>query len=133
MVWFFGVEAFGGERPGQFCGVTWLDPADLRALNETFATIERGINNLNARLKATMAFVAALPGADQVDIAAIEKRLASSRLEPTLTAQPTRPDEFVGEAMSELRRMAAMAEDLTRAAGYPRPAASGGRSVNGGD
>jgi hypothetical protein len=109
-----------------------LDPADLRALNETFATIERGIDNLNARLKATMAFVAALPGADQVDVAAIEKRLSSSRLEPALTAQPTRPEEFIGEAILELRRMAAMAEELTRAAAYPRPAA-GGRRVNGGD
>ena len=110
-----------------------MDPADLRALNETFATIERGINNLNARLKATMAFVAALPGADQVDVAAIEKRLSSSRLEPVLTAQPTRPEEFVGEAILELRRMAAMAEELTRATAYPRPAATGGRRVNGGD
>jgi hypothetical protein len=110
-----------------------LDPADLRALNETFATIERGINNLNARLKATMAFVAALPGADQVDVAAIEKRLSSSRLDPALTAQPTRPDEFVGEAILELRRMSAMADDLTRAAAYPRPAAAGARRANGGD
>lgn len=110
-----------------------MDPADLRALNETFATIERGINNLNARLKATMAFVAALPGADKVDVAAIEKRLSSSRLDPVLTGQPTRPEEFVGEAIMELRRMAALAEDLTRATAYPRPAATGGKRVNGGD
>lgn len=111
-----------------------MDPADLRALNETFATIERGIDNLNARLKATMAFVAALPGAEQVDIAAIEKRLGASKLKPTLTAQPTRPEEFVGEAILELRRMAALSEELNRATTtFPRPAAAGGRRFNGGE
>jgi hypothetical protein len=121
----------GGRTRWPYRGVIWLDPADLRALNETFATIERGINNLNARLKVTMAFVAALPGADQIDVAAIEKRLTASKLEPILTAQPTRPDQFVSEAILELRRMAAIVDDLNRATPYPRPAAAGSRRVHG--
>lgn len=110
-----------------------MDPADVRALNETFATIERGINNLNARLRATMAFVAALPGADQVDVAAIEKRLAASKFETLLTGQQTRPDDFIREAILELGRMAAVTEDVARAAPFPRPAAAGVRRVLGGE
>lgn len=103
-----------------------MDPADLRALNETFATIERGINNLSARLEATMAFVASLPGAAQVETSSIEDRLATTRLDPVLSllAPPTR--HFIDEAIRELQTMSALinAADTAspdRAAAYHLP------------
>ena len=103
-----------------------MDPADLRALNETFATIERGINNLNARLEATMAFVACLPGASRVETSAIEDRLAMTKLDPLLShlASPTR--RFINEAIRELQTMSALIEAADtaspdRAAAYQLP------------
>jgi hypothetical protein len=91
-----------------------VDPADLKALNETFATIERGINNLNARLVAVMAFVAAQPGAARVDEAQLERLLASLRMRPVLDTAPTQPEDFVREALGELRRMADSLEAVPR-------------------
>jgi hypothetical protein len=89
-----------------------VDPADLKALNETFATIERGINNLNARLVALMAFVAALPGAARVDEAELERLLASMRVGPVLDPAVTQPEQYVKEAFAELRRLAESIDSL---------------------
>ena len=91
-----------------------MDPAELRALNESFAAIERAIDNLNARLTATMAFVAAVPGADLVETAELERRLRLLWLAPVLSEAPTRPEAFVQEAVQQLRHMAEITEVLAR-------------------
>ncbi len=91
-----------------------VDPADLKALNDTFATVERGINNLNARLVAVMAFVASLPGAPRVDEAQLERSLASLRTRQVLDPTLTQPEDFVREALGELRRMAEGLEAASR-------------------
>jgi hypothetical protein len=88
-----------------------VDSADLRALNETFATIERGINNLNAKLNATMAFVAALPGADRVDVEEVLRREAALRVEPVLSPRDTSPEDFARNAVRELHRLSVLIAD----------------------
>ncbi len=83
-----------------------LNAAELEALNQTFADVERAINNLNARLQATMAYAASLPGADRVNDADIQSRLALTAMAPVLDGGQRAPQEFVDEAFRELGRMA---------------------------
>jgi len=81
----------------------------MEALNRTFAAVESGINNLNARMQATMAFVACLPGADQVNDADVCSRLARTALAPVLDGGQAAPEAFVAEAVQHLRTMASAA------------------------
>jgi len=91
-----------------------MNKADLDGLNQTFATVERAINNLNARMQATMAFVAALPGADAVHDSDVRARLATASLGPVLGDGHAAPEEFVAEAVQELCKMARAAEIAPR-------------------
>jgi hypothetical protein len=94
-----------------------LHKAELDALNQTFAAIERGINNLNARMQATMAFVACLPGAETVDDAEVCSRLARTTLAPVLDGGQAPPEAFVAEAVQQLRSMASAAASRAKMEG----------------
>lgn len=83
-----------------------MNKAELDALNQTFADVEKAFNNLNARLQATMAFAASLPGAERVTDADITSRLAVTAMAPVLDGGHAAPEDFVGEASRQLGRMA---------------------------